>query len=118
MDNPFTRSKDTEIIANICSFERMGAAISEFQPFKATGPNGLYHVLLQEDWNQLKKILPRHFSSMPKTQLCTIGMGQKAQVYFSPKLGKESYFEAKSFHYDHFNFFPTEMVGKTNSALY
>ena len=36
--------------------------------------------------------------------------GKKAQVYFLPKLGKES-------PYDHFNFFSTEMVGKA-SFLY
>ena len=30
---------------------RMKAAINEFQPFKAPGPDGLYHVLLQQDWN-------------------------------------------------------------------
>ena len=42
------------MIANICSFERMEAAINEFQPFKAPGQNGLYPVLLQKDWNQPK----------------------------------------------------------------
>ena len=46
--------EDTEMIANICSFELMEAAINEFQPFKAPGPNGLYPVLLQKSWNQLK----------------------------------------------------------------
>ena len=54
VDNPFTRHEDTEMIANICSFEHMKAAINEFQPFKALGPNGLYPVLLQKGWNQLK----------------------------------------------------------------
>ena len=33
-DNPFIRPEDTEMIANICSFERMEAAINAFQPFK------------------------------------------------------------------------------------
>ena len=28
--NPFTRPKDTEMIENICSFERMETAINEF----------------------------------------------------------------------------------------
>ena len=54
MDNPFIRPEDTEVIANICSFERMEAAIYEFQPFIAPGPDGLYPVLLQKGWNQLK----------------------------------------------------------------
>ena len=55
VDNPFMRAEDTEMIANICSFERMEAAINEFQPFKAPGPDGLYPVLLQKGWNQLKE---------------------------------------------------------------
>ena len=42
------RPKDTEIIANICSFERMEEAINQFQPFKAPGPDGLYPVLVQK----------------------------------------------------------------------
>ena len=29
-DNPFMRPEDTEMIANICSFEHMEAAINEF----------------------------------------------------------------------------------------
>ena len=31
------------------------ADINEFQPFKASGPDGLYPVLLQKGWNQLKR---------------------------------------------------------------
>ena len=48
-DNPFMRLDDTEMIANLCSFERIEAAINEFQPFKAPGPDGLNPVLLQKD---------------------------------------------------------------------
>ena len=54
VDNPFMRPEDTEMIANICSFERMEAVINEFQPFKAPGSDGLYPVRLQRDWNKLK----------------------------------------------------------------
>ena len=46
--------ENTKMIANICSFERMEAAINEFQPFKASGTDGLYPVMLQKGWNQLK----------------------------------------------------------------
>ena len=49
------RPEDTEMIANICSFERMEAAINDFQSFKAIGPDVLYPVLLQKGWNQLKR---------------------------------------------------------------
>ena len=47
-DNPFMRPEDTEMIASICSFERMETAINEFQPFKTPGQDGLYPVLLQK----------------------------------------------------------------------
>ena len=33
------RPEDTEMIANICSFERIEAANHQFQPFKAPGPD-------------------------------------------------------------------------------
>ena len=33
----------------------MEAAINEFQSFKAPEPDGLYPVLLQKGWNQLKR---------------------------------------------------------------
>ena len=55
VDNPFMRPEDTEMIANICSFKRIEAAIDKFQPFKAPGPDGLYPVLSQKGWNQLKR---------------------------------------------------------------
>ena len=48
VDNPFRRPEDTEMIANICSFDRMKAAIDGFQPFKAPGLDRLYPVLLQK----------------------------------------------------------------------
>ena len=49
------RPEDNKIIANICLLKRMEAANKEFQPFKAPGPNGIYPVLFQKDWNQLKR---------------------------------------------------------------
>ena len=54
VDNLFMRPEDTEMLANICSFERIEAAINEFQPFKAPEPDGLYPVRLQKSWNQPK----------------------------------------------------------------
>ena len=53
-DNPFMRPEDTKMIAKICSFESMEAAINEFQPFKAPALDGLYAALLQKGWNQQK----------------------------------------------------------------
>ena len=48
VDNPFMRPEYTEMIANMCSFQRMEAAINEFQPFKAPGLDGLFPVLLRK----------------------------------------------------------------------
>ena len=96
VDNPFVRSKDTEMIANICLFECIEAAINEFQPFKAPRPDVLYPVLLQKGWNQLKgyyyvifQACLRH-SYVPSAWKEGTGM-------FLPKPGKKSYFEAISF---------------------
>ena len=76
------------------------ADINEFQPFKASGPDGLYPVLLQKGCNQLKGYYHVIFQAWKE------GTG-----IFLPKLGKES-------PYDHFNFFSTEMLGKASSVSY
>ena len=60
------------MIANICSFDRMEAAIKEFQPFKAPGPDGLYLVLLRKGWNQLKGYYHQRWSRGHKAR----GQGQ------------------------------------------
>ena len=39
---------DDEIVSSIFSLEKMKRAISEFQPFKAPGPDGIYPVLLRK----------------------------------------------------------------------
>ena len=83
VDNPFMRPEDTEMIANICSFERMEAAINEFQPFKAPGPEGLYPALLQKGWNQLKGYYHVIFQACLRHSYVH-WHGKKAQVYFSP----------------------------------
>ena len=88
-DNPFMRPEDPKMIANICSFERMEAAINQFQPFKAPGPDGLYPLLLQKGWNQLK-IYYHVISSMPETQLCAFGMESTVGTdIFLPKQEKK-----------------------------
>ena len=101
------------MIANICSFERMEAAINEFQPFKAPGPHGLYPMLLQKGWNQLKRCNHVIFQACLRISYVTSAWKEGTGISL-PKPRKESYFEP----YDHFNFFPTEMVGKTNSVSY
>ena len=97
VDNPFMRPEDTEMIANICSFERMeAAAINEFQPFKAPGPDGLYPVLLQKGWNQLKEYYHVIFQACLRHSYVPLAWKEGTGIFLS-KPGKESYFKAKSF---------------------
>ena len=96
VDNPFMRPKDTEMIPNICSFERMEAAINEFQPLKAPGPDGLYPVMLKKGWNQLKRYYHVIFQACLRQNYVPSAWKEGAGILL-PKPGKESYFEAKSF---------------------
>ena len=43
---------------------------------------------------------------------------ERRHRYISPQTRKESYFKAIILPYDHFNFFPTEMVEKPSSVSY
>ena len=95
-DNPFMRPKDTEMITNICLFERMEAAMNELQPFKAPRPDGLNLVLLQKGWNQLKEYYHVIFQACLRHRYVPSALKEGAGT-FLPKPGKESYFEAKSF---------------------
>ena len=90
------RPEDTEMIANIRSFECMEADINEFQPFKAPGPDGLYPVLLRKGWNQLKGYYHVIFQSYVRHSYVPLAWTEGAGI-FLPKPGNESYFEAKSF---------------------
>ena len=85
------------MIANICSFERMKAAINDFQPFKAPGRDGLYPVLLQKGWNQLKGYYCVNFQACLRHSYEPLAWKEGIHI-FLPKPRKESYFEAKSFH--------------------
>ena len=90
------RPDDTEMIANICSFEHMEAAINEFQPFKAPGPDGLYPVLLQRGSNQLKGYEHVIFQACLRHSYVPLAWKEGTGI-FLPKPGKERYFEAKFF---------------------
>ena len=80
----------------ICSFERKEAAINEFQPFKPPGPDGLYPVLLQKGWNQLKGYYCVIFQACLRHSYVPSAWKEGSGI-FLPKPGTESYFEAKSF---------------------
>ena len=90
------RLDNSEMIANLCSFERIEAAINKFQPFKAPGPDGLNPVLLQKDWNQLKRHYHIIFQACLRHSYVPSAW-KKSTGIFLPKPVKESYFEAKSF---------------------
>ena len=99
------RGKD--LLAYCASAE---ADINQFQPFKASGPDGLYPVLLQKGWNQLKGYYHVIFQACLRHSNVPLAWKEGTGI-FLPKLGKES-------SYDHFNFFSTEMVGKASSVSY
>ena len=72
------------MIASISSFERMEAAINKFQPLKAPVPDGLYPVLLQNGWNQLKGYNHVIFQACLRHSYCMCHQHErKAQIYFS-----------------------------------
>ena len=90
------RPEDAEMIANIGSFKRMVAAINEFLPFKAPGPDGLYPVLLQKGLNQLKGYYHVIFRACLRHSYVPLVSKEGTDIFlFKP--GKESYFEEKSF---------------------
>ena len=72
------------------------AVIYEFQPFKAPGPDGLYPVLLQKGWNQLKGYYNVIFQTCLRHSFM-LSVWKEGTGIFLPKPVKESYFEAKSF---------------------
>ena len=81
----------------------MEAAINEFQPLKAPGPDGLYPVLLQSGWNQLKEFYQVIF------QACV----NHSDVPLAWKVGTGIFLSN-----DYCNFLLTETVGKTNFVSY
>ena len=98
VDNPIMRPEDIEMIVNICSFEGMEAVINKLQPFKAPGPDGLYPVLLQNGWNQLKIYYHVIFQACLRHSCMPSAWKEGSTGMFLPKHGKKSYFEAKSCH--------------------
>ena len=72
------------------------ATIIEFQPFNAPRPDGLYPVLLQKGWNQLKGYYHAPFFKHVETSYVPLAWKEGTDK-FLPKPGKESYFGAKPF---------------------
>ena len=59
-------------------------------------PDGLYPVLLQKGWNQLKGYYLVIFQTCLRLSYVPLAL-EEGKGIFLPKLGKESYFEVKSF---------------------
>ena len=82
VNNLFMRPEDTKMIANICSFESIEAAINESQPFKAPRARRALFCTVTERLESTERILPCHFSSMPETPLCAIDMKRRHKYIF------------------------------------
>ena len=82
-DNPFMRLDDTEMIANLCSFERIEAAINEISTIQSSRARRAQSFTVTERLESTERTLPCYFSSMLETQLCAIGMGRRHR-YISP----------------------------------
>ena len=85
------RPEDTETIPSMCSFDRMEAAINEFQPFKAPRARRALFCTVTERLESTERILPCHFSSMSVTQLRAIVM-ERRHKYISSKTRKGKLF--------------------------
>ena len=90
------RPEDTKMIANICLFKSIEAAINESQPFKAPVPDELYFVLLQKGWNQVKGYYQIIFQACLRHRYVPSARKEGTSI-FLPKPGKESHFEANPF---------------------
>ena len=73
----------SKMIGNMCLFERMEAAINQFQSIKALGPDGLYSVLLQKGWNQLKRYYHVNFEACLRHSYVPSAW-KEGTGYFSP----------------------------------
>ena len=78
------------------SFKRMEAAINEFEPFKALGPDRLSPVLLQNGWNQLIGYYLVIFQAYLRHSHVPLAWKGGTGI-FLPEPGKENYFQTKSF---------------------
>ena len=87
---------DDEIVNSICSLETMERAINEFLPFKTPGPDGIYPVLLQKGWNNIKNIYQNIFQTCLKYSYVPKAWKERTGI-FIPKPGKENYHVIKSF---------------------
>ena len=88
---------DDEIVNSICSLEKMERAINEFLPFKTPGPDGIYPVLLQKGWNNIRNIYQNIFQTCLKYSYVPKAWKEGTGI-FIPKRGKENYHEViKSF---------------------
>ena len=79
---------DDEIVSSICSLEKMERAITEILPFKTPGPDDIYPVLLQKDWNSTRNIYQSIFQTCLKYSY-VLKAWKEGTGIFIPKPGKK-----------------------------
>ena len=79
-DNTAVLPTHDEIVSSIYSLEKMERAINEFLPFKTPGPDGIYPVLLQKDWNSIRNIFQTIFQMCLKYSYVCEKYGRKGLV--------------------------------------
>ena len=89
VDNLFMKPEDTEMIANICSFEWKQLLTNS--TIQSTRARRALSCTATERLESTKRILPRHFSNMSETQLCAIGM-ERRHRYISSQTRKGKLF--------------------------
>ena len=106
-DNTAVLPTHDEIVSSICSPEKMEKAINKFLRFKTSGPDGIYPVLLQKGWNNIRNIYQTIFQMCLKYSYGP-KVWKKGTNILILKPGKENYLKpGKVFQDDHFNFLST-----------
>ena len=84
------------IAKKIVTYDRVFWAIMSFKPFKTPGMDGIFPALLQKSIKVLAPILCRIFRACIAFGYIPTAW-RHTKVIFIPKVGKDNYFEAKSF---------------------
>ena len=81
VDNPFMRPEDTEMMAKHMFIRAYGSSYYRIPTIQSSRARKALSCAVTERLESTKKILPCHFSSLPETQLCAIGMENRHRQY-------------------------------------
>jgi ribonuclease HI len=84
------------LVAKVFSVEKVRWAISQFEPYKAAGPDGVIPAMLQHGKDVVAPLLSRIFQACAMQRYNPVAW-RHAKVIFIPKPGKQTYESAKSF---------------------